>query len=160
MKNQRSFQKSGKKPFSGKSPFKGKTEGERKFPKKAKSAVFTRSFETKPEEPQSEKSKRELSLRAPKGFRVAMGVHAVKEVLKVHPKHTHKIYLRPGWESSQEFKDIAAEARALKISIETKSERELDTLGSAHQGLAALIEGNPSWDWKAPMEDVTSCVLV
>lgn len=100
------------------------------------------------------------SLRPSKGFRAAIGIHAVNEVLRVHPKAIQKIYLRQGWESSQELKEIAGEARALKVGIEVKSERDLETLGSSHQGLAALIEGRPTWDWQSPIEDVTSCVLV
>lgn len=163
MKNQKSFSPKSKKPFSAKAPArfdKSERQGSKFSPNSKPRFRADTEYVSPSNEKTMTKQNREVSLRAPKGFRVTMGFHAVREALKVRPQSIQKIYLRAGWESSADLKEISLEAKAAKVSVETKSERELETLGTAHQGLAALIQGNPTWDWETPSEDLTSRVLV
>lgn len=72
--------------------------------------------------------------------RVSLGLHAVKEALKVRPQEIVKIALKSNWESVQELQEVASWAKRKNITIEVKRVEELDRIGSHHQGVMAEIK--------------------
>jgi 23S rRNA (guanosine2251-2'-O)-methyltransferase len=77
--------------------------------------------------------------------RLAIGLHAVKEVLKVRPKAISKVLLKKEWASSKDHVEIASEAKRRGVTIEEKSSESLDKLGAAHQGVACFISESPQF---------------
>lgn len=74
-----------------------------------------------------------------------MGHHAIKEAFNVSPKGLRELWLKQGWESSQELRDYEKIAREKQIKIHVKSPSFLDRLCASHQGAAVLKEGQPQW---------------
>lgn len=77
--------------------------------------------------------------------RLAIGLHAVKEILKVRPKSITKFIIKKDWESSKDHVEIVNELKRRSISFEEKSQDFLDKLGTAHQGLACFVSEAPEF---------------
>lgn len=75
--------------------------------------------------------------------RWVIGLHSVREALKVRPDAVAELWLKDGWESSHELRDLAEEgARPL-----SKPQSLLDKMGSGNQGAAARITADPTFSW-------------
>jgi 23S rRNA (guanosine2251-2'-O)-methyltransferase len=75
----------------------------------------------------------------PKG-RVAVGIHAVREMLKVRPDSVTALWLKDGYENHGDLKELAAMA-PMKPTLQSPA--TLDRLTSHHQGVAAFSNQDP-----------------
>lgn len=75
-----------------------------------------------------------------KGSRWSLGLHSVRETLKIRPKEILCMYLKTQWESSHELTEIANEARSHQISIVEVSSENIDKIGGNSQGVAVEIK--------------------
>jgi len=82
-------------------------------------------------------------LEIPKEWRPVIGTHAIKEALNVHARIGKLIWLRQGWESSQELREIQELAHDGKVKIENKPESVIDRFGS-HQGAVLFMGAAPT----------------
>jgi 23S rRNA (guanosine2251-2'-O)-methyltransferase len=93
--------------------------------------------------------------RPPPG-RWVIGIHSVREALKVRKAAVAELCLKQGWESSQELREISEMG---KVPV-TKQEGWLDRLGSGHQGVAARLTEAPELDWEVLDSAEKSIVLL
>ncbi|HRO66782.1 MAG TPA: RNA methyltransferase substrate-binding domain-containing protein, partial [Pseudobdellovibrionaceae bacterium] len=70
----------------------------------------------------------------PKSWRAVAGTHALNEAFGVRPHQIKAFWLRQGWESSQDLRELEEKARKAGVSIETKPVVVLDRLCATHQG--------------------------
>jgi 23S rRNA (guanosine2251-2'-O)-methyltransferase len=96
----------------------------------------------------------------PKNWRVIIGHHAILEALITVPKSAiEMLWLKQGWEGSQELKELHQEHRSKITKIEIKAPATLDRFGS-HQGAALFVSSTPALDWAALQEKKISKVVV
>lgn len=86
------------------------------------------------------------ALEIPKSWRGVAGTHALKELFEVRPHQIKVLWLRQGWESSQDLREFEEKARKAKITIEVKPVAVLDRLCATHQGALAYADGAPTLD--------------
>lgn len=86
---------------------------------------------------------REGSSPARQGLRISLGIHAVREAIKVRPKDIVRLLVKKGWEASKDLQDLMSEARRYRVTIEERSPENLDKIGSHHQGVVCEISGRP-----------------
>lgn len=91
--------------------------------------------------------------------RLSLGIHSVKEALKVRPKAIKKLGLREDYLRAPQLKDLADLAMLSKIEILSMKANELDSIGSGHQGAAAVITETPKFDIN-DVKDLKTCVLI
>ena len=94
------------------------------------------------------------------GLRVSLGVHAIKEAIKVRPAEIVRIIIRLNWESSKELSDIVREARKHRIIIDERNAEIIDRIGGHNQGIACEIKGRPVLDLESLGKGQKSIVLV
>ncbi len=82
----------------------------------------------------------------PKDWRPVIGTHAINEALNVHPQMAKIMWLRQGWESSVELREIQELALKAKVKIEIRPESVIDRFGSSHQGAVVFMNGAPTLD--------------
>lgn len=95
----------------------------------------------------------------PKDWRPVIGTHAIKEALNVHAKMGKLLWIRQGWESSNELREIQEMALAAKVKIEVKPEGVIDRFGSSHQGAALFMSGAPTLSMKG-LEDLDKSIML
>ncbi|MDX9730285.1 MAG: TrmH family RNA methyltransferase, partial [Bdellovibrionales bacterium] len=91
--------------------------------------------------------------------RLSLGIHSVREALKVRPGAIKRLGLRDDYLRAPQLKALADLAEAAKVEIKTLTSTELDNIGSGHQGAAAVITETPEFDIEA-VRDLDRCVLV
>lgn len=79
----------------------------------------------------------------PPEWRPVIGTHAIKEALNVHAHQGKVLWLRQGWESSQDLREIQELAHEAKLKIEIKPAAVIDRFGSSHQGAVFFVHGAP-----------------
>ncbi len=77
--------------------------------------------------------------------RWCIGLHAVRELFKVRPGAVAEVWLKQGWESSEDLRQIADLAKG---KMSQRPEGLLDRLGSGHQGVAARATQGPEFSWE------------
>lgn len=82
----------------------------------------------------------------PRDWRIVVGNHAIKEALVMRPKKVKGLWLKNGWESSADLREIEEMARKKQITPELRQETVIDKFGSSHQGAALFVEGAPGLD--------------
>lgn len=85
------------------------------------------------------------SITAPKGGRLVIGFHALRELLKVNPRSIQKLILQNGFESNNELRELEEEYRRNNKTIEIRPEVHLSKLGN-HQGAVAVVGETPELD--------------
>jgi 23S rRNA (guanosine2251-2'-O)-methyltransferase len=89
-----------------------------------------------------------------------VGQHAILEALQTHPQWVESLWLREGFESSQELKKLHLDFRNKVSKVEIKQEAILERLGASHQGAALLMSQAPQLDWAALAEKKISRVVL
>lgn len=84
----------------------------------------------------------------PKSWRWVAGRHAIDEALRVRPRDSQLLWLRQGWESSQELREVEERARKTKIKIEVKPPSVLDRFCGTHQGALLAVSSRPLLDFE------------
>ena len=85
----------------------------------------------------------------PREWRPVIGTHAIKEAIAVHSKMGKVLWLRQGWESSQELREIQEFALQKKVKIEDRAESVIDRFGSSHQGAVFFLDGAPEFSMQS-----------
>lgn len=96
----------------------------------------------------------------PREWRVIIGTHAINEALRVRPKRVRGLWLRQGWESSGDLRELHDLAHKLKIKADIKPDGALEKFGPSQQGAALLVEGAPEFDIKGLEKFEKSTVLM
>lgn len=86
---------------------------------------------------------KDVTSKTKSNLRVSLGIHAVREALKVRAKEVAKLYVRKNWESSRDLQELVSEARRFRVPIEERSPDSIDRFGSQNQGVACEINGRP-----------------
>lgn len=109
--------------------------------------------------PESRGSSREPEI--PKSWRAVAGTHALRELLNARAADgIPVIWLRQGWESSEDLREFEQQARAKKIKIEIKPPAALDRICATHQGAVAFASTRPRLDYDGLDGFATSVVLM
>jgi len=98
----------------------------------------------------------------PRDWRIVIGTHAINEVLRVRPRAIKGMWLRQGWDASQDLRDMHDLALKAKVKIEIKSEQVIDKFGPSHQGAAVFLsqDAAPTLDLKKISQKEKSIVLM
>lgn len=75
--------------------------------------------------------------------RVVVGPRAVTEAIRAHPGDVHAVYVQS--EARRALAELAAEAGARGVKVETRTREELDAIakGHKHQGVVAITGSYP-----------------
>jgi 23S rRNA (guanosine2251-2'-O)-methyltransferase len=95
----------------------------------------------------------------PKSWRIIPGFHAIHEALRVRPQGVRLLWLRQGWEHSQELKELQHQVLAAKGKVEVKPVAVLDRICATHQGAVLYVEGGPELSLSG-LENFEKSVLV
>lgn len=91
--------------------------------------------------------------------RLSLGIHAVREAIKVRPQAVKRLGLREDYLRAPQLKELAELAESNSITIQPLTSGDLDGIGSGHQGVAAVITESPKLDFEA-LKSMDKCVLV
>lgn len=78
--------------------------------------------------------------------RIVIGIHAVMEALRVNPSWAKELLVKEGFDSHPQGKEILQEAKRHKLALKSASPKQLDQLGSGHQGVALGMGQSPQLD--------------
>lgn len=79
----------------------------------------------------------------PKSWRAIPGFHAIREALRMRAKGVKALWLRQGWESSDELKELHQQVVSLRGKVEVKPVSNLDRICATHQGAILYVDGRP-----------------
>jgi 23S rRNA (guanosine2251-2'-O)-methyltransferase len=96
----------------------------------------------------------------PKNWRTVVGTHAIREAVSVHAKYIEQVWIKTGWESSQELKELHKDFKARNLKVEEKSAAILDKIMASHQGAAVFLSKTPEADWEQISQKPNSVCLV
>ena len=80
--------------------------------------------------------------------RCVVGIHAVRELLKVRPRAVGQLWIRDRFEDHADLKELHELAERNKVKIHQYAPGALDKITSAHQGILAFTEERPEMDWE------------
>ncbi len=95
----------------------------------------------------------------PKSWRIIPGTHSINEALRVRSKNVRMLWIRQGWETSQELKELHQNVSRLNTKVEIKPDSVLDRLCATQQGAILFVEGGPSFSM-GKLESHDKSVLV
>ncbi|HEX4922815.1 MAG TPA: 23S rRNA (guanosine(2251)-2'-O)-methyltransferase RlmB [Bdellovibrionales bacterium] len=81
------------------------------------------------------------------GGRCVVGIHAVRELLKVRPRAVDQIWLRDRYQDHPDLKELNETAQRLKVRVHQHPVGALDKVIGAHQGVLAFTQEQPEIDW-------------
>ncbi|XGC80111.1 TrmH family RNA methyltransferase [Bdellovibrio bacteriovorus] len=96
----------------------------------------------RPQQNQGSRSENQI----PREWRIVIGTHAINEVLKVRPREVKGMWLRQGWENSNDLRDMQVLAEKARIKIDVKAEQVIEKFGPSQQGAAVFVDGAPDLD--------------
>ncbi len=91
--------------------------------------------------------------------RLSLGIHSVREALKIRPHAVKRLGLREDYLRAPQLKELADLAEASKVEIKPLTAGELDAIGSGHQGTAAILNETPTFKLN-DVKDLPRCVLI
>lgn len=91
--------------------------------------------------------------------RLSLGIHSVREALKVRPHAVKRLGLRDDFMRAPQLKELADLAEASRIEVKSLTAIELDAIGTGHQGAAAVLTETPRFDI-SDIKDLDPCVIV
>ncbi len=75
-----------------------------------------------------------------------IGTHAIAETLTVRPKAVAMAWIKQGYESATDLRELFETLKGLKIKVEVKPLGTMDRFGG-HQGAALMLKEVPELDW-------------
>ncbi|WP_374000519.1 TrmH family RNA methyltransferase [Bdellovibrio bacteriovorus] len=112
----------------------------------------------RPHSPQQQNSQPRADY-IPRDWRVVIGTHAINEVLSVRPSKVKGFWLRQGWETSGDLREMNDRAQKLRIKVDVKSEQVLEKFGPSQQGAAIFVDGAPELDL-AGLENLDKSIML
>ncbi|WP_413943185.1 TrmH family RNA methyltransferase [Bdellovibrio sp. HCB-162] len=96
----------------------------------------------------------------PREWRIVIGTHAINEVLKVRPQEVKGMWIRQGWESSNDLREMHELALESRVKVDIKPETVIEKFGSSQQGAAIFVDGAPTLDMQGLENFEKSIVLM
>ncbi|MEK2646398.1 TrmH family RNA methyltransferase [Bdellovibrio sp. BCCA] len=96
----------------------------------------------------------------PREWRIVIGTHAINEVLKVRPQQVKGMWIRQGWESSNDLREMHELALENRVKVDIKPETVIEKFGSSQQGAAIFVDGAPTLDMQGLENFEKSIVLM
>nr|WP_295905668.1 RNA methyltransferase [uncultured Bdellovibrio sp.] len=96
----------------------------------------------------------------PREWRIVIGTHAINEVLKVRPQEVKGMWIRQGWESSNDLREMHELALENRVKVDIKPETVIEKFGSSQQGAAIFVDGAPTLDMQGLENFEKSIVLM
>lgn len=91
--------------------------------------------------------------------RVVIGLHAIREAIKVRKNKITKVLLKKEWRSSADLSDIANTLKKSGVLIEERTQENLDKFGAVNQGVVCFIDEVPKIDWEK-IYNMERCILL
>lgn len=110
--------------------------------------------------PNSQSKNSSNRLEVPRSHRAVIGLHSIREVLKVRPKAIQTLWIRQKWEDSKDLRELHDLIRPFAKKIEIVTENRLDALSSHNQGLAITVNEAPVANRDQLMEKKTSKIIL
>lgn len=79
--------------------------------------------------------------------RCVVGLHAVRELLKVRPRSITRLLIREKYDDSPELKEMFEQAQDSGVKAKIEAQGALDRLANAHQGVIAFSDEDPEPNW-------------
>lgn len=96
----------------------------------------------------------------PRTWRAVIGHHAIREALNIRPHQAKVLWIKQGYESSQDLREIYELAEKEKIKIELHPDARIDKFGSSHQGACLYVDGGPELDFEGLESFDNSAVII
>lgn len=96
----------------------------------------------------------------PREWRVVIGTHAINEVLRVRPRQVKGMWLRQGWESSGDLREMHDLAQVNKLKVDIKPDGVVEKFGASQQGAAVFVDGAPEFRMQELAKFEKSMVLM
>ena len=149
---------SGKPPRKSFSSPSRSPQAHRAWPQGHKGPHASAHKDRKPSSPQGQSEFARVQF--PKHWRTVIGFHAIREILQVRPKSIEQVWIRQGWEGSQELKDLHRELKSKNLKIEEKPLGLMDKVMPSHQGVAVFAGTAPEINWSKIEQDEKSILMV
>jgi 23S rRNA (guanosine2251-2'-O)-methyltransferase len=95
----------------------------------------------------------------PKDWRPVIGTHAINEALKVRAKTAKVLWIKQGWESNADLREIQEKSLKARVKIDEKPEGVIDRFGPNHQGAVLFMGDAPGLNMKS-LEDLEKSILL
>lgn len=82
----------------------------------------------------------------PKDLRVVIGTHAISEALKIRPQSISMAWIKQGYESSADLRELFETLQGYKVKVEIKPLGTMERFGG-HQGAALMLKEAPALNW-------------
>lgn len=94
-----------------------------------------------------------------KGERLTLGIHSVREALRVRPQAVKILGIRDDYARAPQLKELVdlAEANSVKVRVSTAS--EIDSAGSGNQGAVAIVTETPALN-REQLHAMDPCVIL
>lgn len=96
----------------------------------------------------------------PREWRVVIGTHAINEVLRVRPRQVKGMWLRQGWESSGDLREMHDLAQVNKLKVDIKPDGVIEKFGASQQGAVVFVDGAPEFRMQELAKFEKSMVLM
>lgn len=96
----------------------------------------------------------------PREWRAIIGNHAILEVLNLRPKTIRQVWMKQGWETVSDLKELGQEFKSRGIKIESIPAAFLDKVSPSHQGAAVFSDQTPELNWELIQKAESARVLV
>lgn len=77
-----------------------------------------------------------------------MGIHAVRELLKVRPRAVDQMWIRERYQDHGDLKELVEMAERNRVRVQPHAVGALDKIIGAHQGVIAFTQQQPELDWQ------------
>ena len=94
-----------------------------------------------------------------KHLRAVVGKHAIAEALRISSHKVKLVYLRSGWESSHELRELAEELKKYRIQFDVRPHGFFDQYYSSAQGAVLFLEGRPEFSLESLDSKTKSTLL-
>jgi 23S rRNA (guanosine2251-2'-O)-methyltransferase len=88
-----------------------------------------------------------------------IGLRACEEAAKVRRSAIAGALIRADWERASQLRELKASLDRAGVPSETRSQEQLDAIGSGHQGIALCVQESPKVDW-AQLESAASAIVL
>lgn len=96
----------------------------------------------------------------PRSWRTVVGFHALRELLATRPKTIEMAWIKEGFESSSDLKDLQRDLLSKRVKIEIKPAGFLDKFSASHQGAIFFSSFQPEIDWSKLEQAKAATVMV
>lgn len=93
------------------------------------------------------KSHADKKISFPKNWRQVAGHHAIMELIKVRPQTIKHVLVQSKWESSNELRELMDLCKKSRLTVDLKSDSELQKICPSHQGAVVFSDYHLEFDY-------------